>query len=159
MSGRICSCGCNRAQSRTRFLYDSQWKLLHFFAGDRGWHHHGGKFCAPVSVLYQSLWKFSVSLYIGFVTLCLDYYLLHAIVHVLQLLVGTKQSATEFCAWCQMCSMWSTVIWVTVLVFQNSNPAISIAETVYKIHVSIFFICKCVQHSDYPTVLQHSPSC
>jgi len=102
MSGRICGCGCNHAQSHTRFLYDSQWKVLHCFAGDRGWNHHGGKFCTPVFVLYQSSWKFCVSFYIWFIALSLDYYLLHAIVHVLQLRVGTKQPASEFCAWCQM---------------------------------------------------------
>jgi len=76
---------------------------VHLFVGGMDWNHHGGEFCTPVCVLYQLFWKCCVSLYMGFIALHLEHYVLHAIVvHVLQLLVGTNQSASEFCAWCQM---------------------------------------------------------
>ena len=42
-----------------------------------------------------------------------------------------------------------------IIRFQMSSTTF-IAETVYEMHVGMFFICKRVRHFDYPTVWQHS---
>jgi hypothetical protein len=37
------------------------------------------------------------------------------------------------------------VKWISLPVFHHSSPTISIAETVYKMHVGVFFVCKRVR--------------
>jgi hypothetical protein len=38
---------------------------------------------------------------------------------------------------------WNSVKWISLPAFQHNSPTISIAQTVYKMHVGIFLICKC----------------
>jgi hypothetical protein len=62
--------------------------------------------------------------------------------------ICSQKGTTEFCVWLQMfCDMSEGAV------FCNNSPNISIAETIYKRHDSIFFICRTVRHFNYPITL------
>jgi hypothetical protein len=111
--------------------------------------HHGAKSPILASVLYQSSWKFYTYLHLGFTAL-LPHHHHHAItVQILHSLVGRNILK------CFM--MWSSAVWILLLVFHHSSPTISIAKTVYQMYVGIFFIYKCLRHSEYNHMeTQHS---
>jgi hypothetical protein len=46
--------------------------------------------------------------------------------------------------------------WISLPVSRHSSPTVSIAETIYEIHVGISLICKLLRHFDHLTELQYS---
>jgi hypothetical protein len=126
--------------------------------GDMDRNYYGAKFSTLVSVVHQSSWKFSMYLY--FIALLPEHHLHHAIiVHIQHLLMGRNKSSSEFCAHSQMFCNLEFVKWILLLVLHHSSPTISIAETIYRMHVGIFFICKIVRHFNCRhTATQHSHS-
>jgi hypothetical protein len=63
---------------------------------------------------------------------------------------------TRLCVHSRMfCSVEFCEVYTTLLVFQYNSPTISIAETIYRMHVGVFFICKCIFGYDHAAV-QHS---
>jgi hypothetical protein len=53
--------------------------------------------------------------------------------------------------------MWNSAKWISLLIFHHSTLTIFIAESVYEMHVSVFFICKHVRYFGYDhTATQHS---
>jgi hypothetical protein len=51
---------------------------------------------------------------------------------------------------------WSSEKWISLSVSHYSSPTVSIAETMYEIHVGMSLICKLVRHFDHLTEQQHS---
>jgi hypothetical protein len=73
-------------------------------------------------------------------------------VHVVYSLVGRNQSPSEFPMHSEMFHGVDTFADT-----HNSNPTISIAETVYEMLVCVFNMCKCVRHINYDGAeTQHS---
>ena len=50
---------------------------------------------------------------------------------------------------------WNSEKWISLLVSHYSSPTVSIAETMYEIHVGMSLICKLVRHFDHLTELKH----
>jgi len=51
-------------------------------------------------------------------------------------------------------AIWHTVKWISLPVFHDSSPTISIAEAIPEMHISTFVTCKQVRHFDHNPVLQ-----
>ena len=51
---------------------------------------------------------------------------------------------------------WNSEKWISLSVSHYSSPTVTIAETMYKIHVGMSLICKLVRHFDHLTELQRS---
>lgn len=105
-----------------------------------------------MSVLYQLLWKFCGYLYLGFAALLPKHHLPHAIIQILYSLRRRNQFPSNFC----VCSyIFCNVDMLPA--FYHSSSSTSTIETVYKIYVGIFVICRNVNHFDYDhTATKHS---
>jgi hypothetical protein len=84
------------------------------------------------------------------------YNFLHAVVvHVCIWEGNSFPENTEYVLKCFV--MWNSAKWIPLPIFHHNSPTISIAETVYDMHVRVFFICKCVWRFNYDcTATQHS---
>lgn len=75
--------------------------------------------------------------------------------HVLRSLVAMEQSPSEESVVFQMLCHVEFCDAGKLAAIPQQQPTISIAETLYVMHVSTFFICASVMHLDYPNV-QHN---
>lgn len=151
MSGTICSHGCRNSQ----ILKKQVWSLSKRCCTLWRWYRQILPWC---KILHTCVYATSVVLEI----LCIHTW---ALLHRCQNVTFSTPLLFTFC----ICS-WEgislvqnsvygfecSVLCLMLLVFCNSNPTISIAETIYKMHVSIFLICKSVGHFNYLNLLRHS---
>jgi hypothetical protein len=52
--------------------------------------------------------------------------------------------------------MCNSAMWVALPIVHDSSPVISFSETIYKMHVTIFFPGKSARHCDFLTALQRT---
>lgn len=61
------------------------------------------------------------------------------------------------CSYILTCfAIWHIVKWISLPVFHDSSPTISIAEAIPEMHISTFFTCKQVRNFDQNPVLQRN---
>jgi hypothetical protein len=125
--------------------------------GDTDINHHGAKFSVPVTVLYQLSWKFFVCLYLGFAALQPEHRL-PTPSFCIRSWEGSSLPQSSVYVF-KGFAMWNSARWILLPVFRHSSPTVSIAESVHKMHVNVFSICKHGRHFDYDctaTQLSHT---
>lgn len=152
-SGGVGSCCCSLSQTALIGWRDPRYEALNSLNVTRvetGTVHN----CPHTWLCYTS--RPGKSAY-GFVALLPGHRLLQAaFVQPLHLLAGRNRSTVD--------------LWVLFQVFRSAQscdvdksagitqqqPYIPSAETVYEIHVGIFFVCIRVRHLEFPTVIQYN---
>jgi hypothetical protein len=121
--------------------------------------YHGAKLSISVSVPHQSAWKFCMYFYMGFVALLTERHHLHALVQVLHLLVGRKQSPFKvLCTfsnilrcgimWNGYCCWYSTT---AVLPFPLQKPHTKCMSAYYSfVNMLGILIITTLQHTTQP---------
>lgn len=102
------------------------------FGSDTDRNHHDTKFSIPVPILSQSSWKSCIFLYLGYTVL------LPSSFAGLSCTAFTHEEEPACLNIFQCVILWSRYYYY----IPPHSPTIFIAEIVYKMHVSMFFICK-----------------
>ena len=93
----------------------------------------------------KSSQKIFTYLYLGFNSMLPKHHLIHvAVVHTVFILPWSPVYS------CRCAQMYNYAKSILLLLFHHISPSTSMAETVYKLHASIFFTCNHVRHLNTP---------